>query len=226
MQRLELQQLKMAWIAAKEAGDTQAQVLLLRDHPEAQEALSDFIVAYAATSLADTAAIAAEATELLPLTQRAMQTALGRVLLADIARRTLSGGEVIGEREKSEFKQQLVAQNLVELRTRRHLTLVGAARGLHLGADVWKKFEQGAIELVSLSEQQLERLARFFEVSAEQFGLILNNSQPRMTINRRQMSGAARSEQQGPKKQSFAEAIEKSTMSKEEKKFWLDQLDR
>jgi hypothetical protein len=214
MQRLELQQLKMAWIAAKEAGDTQTQILLLRDHPEAQEALSDFIVAYAATSLADTAAIAAESTELLPLTQRAMQTALEHVLLAHPVRGTGNQG--------SGFEQQLVAQNLVELRTRRHLTLVGAARGLHLGADVWKKFEQGAIELVSLSEQQLERLARFFEVSAEQFGLILNNSQPRMTINRRQMSGAARSEQQGPKKQSFAEAIEKSTMSKEEKKFWLD----
>jgi transcriptional regulator with XRE-family HTH domain len=124
--------------------------------------------------------------------------------------------------KKSAFEQHLVAQNLVELRTHRHLTLVGAARGLHLGADVWKKFEQGAIELVSLSERQLERLAQFFEVSAEQFGLILNNSQPQMTINRRQMSGAARSEQQGPKKQSFAEAIEKSTMSKDEKKFWLD----
>jgi transcriptional regulator with XRE-family HTH domain len=212
MHKSELQQLKMAWIAAKEAGDTQAQVLLLRDHPEAQEALSDFIVAFAATSLAETEAIAAESTELLPLTQRAMQTALGRVLLAGIAR-----GQ--GERKGSE----LVAQNLVELRTRRHLTLVGAARGLHLGADVWKKFEQGAIELVSLSERQLERLASFFEVSAEQFGLILNNSQPRMTINRRQMSGAARSEQEGPKKQSFAEAIEKSTMSKEEKKLWLEQ---
>lgn len=207
MQRLELQQLKMAWIAAKEAGDTHAQVQLLRDHPEAQEALSDFIVAFAATSLADTEGLATESTELLPLTQRAMQTALGRVLLAD---------------KKSAFEQHLVAQNLVELRTHRHLTLVGAARGLHLGADVWKKFEQGAIELVSLSERQLERLAQFFEVSAEQFGLILNNSQPQMTINRRQMSGAARSEQQGPKKQSFAEAIEKSTMSKDEKKFWLD----
>ena len=65
-----------------------------------------------------------------------------------------------------------------ELRTRRGLSLVSAARGLRLGADVWKKFEQGAIDLVSLSERQLERLARFFDVSAEQFGLILNNSQP------------------------------------------------
>ncbi len=31
----ELQQLKMAWLAAREAGDTQTQVALLRDHPEA-----------------------------------------------------------------------------------------------------------------------------------------------------------------------------------------------
>ena len=222
MDRLKLQQLKMAWIAAKEAGDTQTQVRLLREHPEAQEALSDFIVAYAATSLADAEAMATGSTELLPLTQRAMRTALGRVLLAPPVR-TLSGGQVITGNEGSEFEHQLVAPSLLELRTRRGLTLVAAARGLRLGADVWKKFEQGAIELASLSERQLERLANFFEVSAEQFGLILNNSQPQMTINRRQMSSAARSEQQGPKKQSFAEAIEKSTMPKEEKKSWLEQ---
>lgn len=198
MNSLELQQLKMAWIAAREAGNTQAQIQLLHDHPEAQAALSDFIVACAATGQADTQEVAAT-TALLPLTQRAMQTALGRV-----------------------FDNQLVAPNLTELRTRRGLSLVSAARGLRLGADVWKKFEQGAIELVSLSERQLERLANFFDVSAEQFGLILNNSQPQMTINRRQNSGASRSEQQGPKKQSFAEALAKSAMSKEEKKLWLE----
>lgn len=199
MNNLELQQLKMAWIAARESGNTQAQIQLLHDHPEAQEALSDFIVAYAATSRADTQEAAAT-TALLPLTQRAMQTALGRV-----------------------FDNQLAAPNLTELRTRRGLSLLSTARGLRLGADVWKKFEQGAIELVSLSERQLERLATFFDVSAEQFGLILNNSQPQMTINRRQNAGAARSEQQSPKKQSFAEALAKSSMSREEKKMWLEE---
>ncbi|HVB24496.1 MAG TPA: helix-turn-helix transcriptional regulator [Ktedonobacteraceae bacterium] len=199
MNRLELQQLKMAWIAAREAGNTQAQIQLLRDHPEAQEALSDFIIAYAATSQADTAEGAAT-TELLPLTQRAMQTALGRV-----------------------FENQLVASNITELRTRRGMSLIAAAQGLRLGADVWKKFEQGTIELVSLSERQLDRLASFFNVSAEHFGRILNNSQPQMTINRRQISTAARSEQHSPKKQTFAEALEKSAMSKEGKKLWLEQ---
>lgn len=199
----QLQQLKMAWIAAQEVGDTQAQARLLSDHPEARDALADFIIAYAATNGAEImetkeAKEAKEASELLPLTQRAVQTALGRV-----------------------FGGQLVAANIAELRAKRGLSLLGAAKGLRLGADVWKKFEMGAIELVSLSERQLERLAAFFEVSAEQFGMILNNSQPRMTLNRRQTGGAARSQQQGPRKQSFAEAIEKSAMSKEEKKFWL-----
>jgi hypothetical protein len=56
----------------------------------------------------------------------------------------------------------------------------------------------------------------------EQFGSMLNNSQPAMTLNRRQSSNAARSEQQSPKKQSLAEAIEKSTMTKEEKRYWLE----
>ena len=38
MNTSELQQLKMAWLAAEEAGDKQAQVALLRDHPDVQEA--------------------------------------------------------------------------------------------------------------------------------------------------------------------------------------------
>ncbi len=197
MNTQELQQLKMAWLAAKEAGDTQAQLTLLRDHPDAQAALIDFIAAYHAT---DVTGPDAQHTPLLLLTQHACQTALERV-----------------------FDNALVAPNLQELRKRRGLTLVSAARGLKLGVDVWKKFESGAIELLSLSEHQLERLARFFHVSAEQFGRILNNSQPALTLNRRQTSEAARHQQQQIlPKQSFAEAIQKSTMTKEEKRFWLE----
>lgn len=192
----QLQQLKMAWIAAKEAGDTDTQVSLLRDHPDAQAALIEFIAAYGATEVSG--ADLEEAT-LLPLTKRAGQTALERV-----------------------FGKQVVAANLQELRAQRGFTMVTAARGLRLSVDVWKKFEAGAIELVSLSERQLERLARFFHVTAEQFGTMLNNSQPALTLNRRQTGQAARSEQQSPKKQPFAEAIEKSTMSKEEKRSWLE----
>ncbi len=192
----ELQKLKMAWLAAKENGDTQAQVALLRDHPEAQPALIDFIAAYHATEISGPAS---EHEQLLPLTQHASRVALERV-----------------------FEKQVVAANLSELRAKRGLTLANAARGLRLGIDVWKKFESGAIELASLSEKQLERLASFFQVSAEQFGTLLNNSQPSLTLNRRQTGSAARSEQQGPKKQSFAEAIKKSTMTKEEKRFWLE----
>lgn len=196
MNTSELQQLKMAWIAAKEAGDTNTQVNLLREHPEAQAALIEFIAAYAATAVAgaDT-----EHTSLLPLTQRASQAALERV-----------------------FDKQVVAANLQELRTQHGFTMVSAARGLRLSVDVWKKFEAGAIELISLSERQTERLAHFFHVTVEQFGTMLNNSQPALTLNRRQTGNAARSEQQSPSKQTFAEAIEKSSMSKEEKRFWLE----
>lgn len=191
MNTSELQQLKMAWLAAEEAGDKQAQVALLRDHPDAQDVLIDFIAAYHITT-------PVEETALLPLTQRAYAMALERV-----------------------FGDTLVAANLRALRAKRGLSLVQAARGLRLGVDVWKKFEDGVIELVSLSEHQLERLAQFFEVSGEQFGRMLNSSQAAMTVNRRQTAQAARSSEEAPKKQSFAEAIEKSTMPKEEKKEWL-----
>jgi len=196
MKTTELQQLKMAWIAAKESGDTETQITLLRDNPEAQAALIDFIAAYHVTTIDN-----ADAKEnaLLPLTQRASQVALERV-----------------------FDRQTVAASLQQLRTQRGLSMVNAARGLRLSVDVWKKFESGAIELASLSESQLARLATFFQVTMEQFGSVLNNSQPTLTMNRRQTSSAARSEQQSPKKQSFAEAIDKSTMTKEEKRYWLE----
>ena len=158
MNTRELQQLKMAWLAAREAGDAQAQKNLLLDHPEpaTQAALIDFIAGYAATHIAADS-LETEQDALLPLTQRAYQTALERV-----------------------FDTQAVATaaTLRELRAQRGLTLVSAAKSLRLGVDVWKKFEDGAIELASLSRQQLERLASFFQVGAEQFGTLLTNSQP------------------------------------------------
>jgi len=192
----ELQQIKIAWLAAEEAGDKQAQFALLRDHPDAQDALIDFIAAYHITDPAGSEAV------LLPLTQRAYQSALERVFndQATVAR----------------------AANLRELRAHQGLSMVQAARGLRLGIDVWKKFEDGIIEAASLSERQLNRLAQFFHVTAEQFGKILLTSQPVMTLNRRQTTQAARSSQQHSQKQSFAEALDKSTMSRQEKEMWLD----
>src|SRR5258708_24419424 len=197
MNRSELQQLKLAWIVAKEANDTHTQVTLLRDHPEGQADLIDFIAAYSATNI--DAAETEEQTALLQLTERASEAALERVVAA-----------------------QPVAANLQQLRAQRGLTMVSTARGLRLSVDVWKKIESGAIEFVSLSEKQLTRLAQFFQVSIEQFSTMLNNSHPTFVLNRRQTQQAARNEQQSLKKQSFAEAIEKSTMNKDDKGFWLE----
>jgi transcriptional regulator with XRE-family HTH domain len=199
MNRSELQQLKMAWISAKEAGDTHSQVALLRDNPEAQADLIDFIAAYNATDIE--LHPAEEQATLLPLMQRARQAALERV-----------------------FAPEPEVANLKQLRAQRGLSMVSTARGLRLGVDVWKKFEAGAIELASLSEKQLDRLAQFFQVSLEQFSSLLNNSQPTFVLDRRQTERAARSKHQDIGKQSFAQAIEKSTMSKEEKQFWLKQV--
>ncbi|HEV2580817.1 MAG TPA: helix-turn-helix transcriptional regulator [Ktedonobacteraceae bacterium] len=190
----DLQQLKMAWLAAEDAGDKQAQIALLRDHPDAQDELIDFIAVY------HMSAPVGSQTALLPLTQRAISRAFEHV-----------------------FSPQSVvaAANLRDLRAKQGLTLVQAARGLRLGIDVWKKFEDGVIDLVSLSERHLERLARFFHISAEQFGSLLLQSQPLPTLDRRQTAQAARSSQQSRlPKQPFAEAIEKSAMTREEKEEW------
>lgn len=198
----ELQQLKMAWLAAEEAGDRHAQVALLRDHPEAQDELVDFIAAYRMSGPAGSE------TAPLPMTQRAIATALDRVFAPQGAAR-------------------VDAEDLRDLRAKQGLSLVQAARGLRLGVDVWKKFEDGLIDLVSLSERQLARLAQFFHVSADQFSGLLLQSQPIPTLDRRQTAQAAQAAstsqkaQQAPAKQSFAEAIEKSAMSQEERAEWL-----
>jgi transcriptional regulator with XRE-family HTH domain len=194
----ELQQLKMAWIAAKEVGDSEMQLHLLRDHPEEQEALIDFIAAYHATDL-KSASTEMPPAALAALTQRAAHTALERV-----------------------FASPVPVASLIELRTQRGFSLINVAKGLRLGIDVWKKFESGAIELASLSERQLQRLATFFQVTTDQFASLLSNSQPSFTLDRRQTNIAARSKQQSPPRQSFTEAIEKSTMTKAEKRFWLE----
>jgi len=194
MNNEELQQLKMAWLAAEEAGDKERQFALLRDHADVQEPLIDFIAAYRIT---ESGVENAQQVEILPLTQHAIATTLDRVFNPSMA-----GG-------------------LRQLREQKGLSLVETARGLRLGIDVWKKFEDGVIELVSLSERQLERLANFFQVGVEQFGNMLNNSQPIPTLDRRQTAQAARNTLHMQKKQSFAEAVKKSTMSKEEKKEWL-----
>jgi transcriptional regulator with XRE-family HTH domain len=195
MKQHELQQLKMAWLAAEEAGDRQAQMTLLRDHPDAQDALIDFIAAYRASGPA------VAGVSPLPLTQRAFATALNRVFAPP------------------------VAASLRELRGQQGLSMVQAARGLRLGVDVWKKFEDGLIDLLSLSERQLERLARYFHISGEQFGQLLLGSQPTQALNRRQtaqsMQGAhSQPEQQ---KQSFAEAIARSAMSPSDREEWLEE---
>jgi len=190
-----VQHLKMAWLAAEEAGDKESQLALLRDHPDAQESLIDFIAAYRITESREENA---QQVEILPLTQRAFATALERVFSSSVAR-----------------------SGLRQLREQTGLSLVETARGLRLGIDVWKKFEDGVIELVSLSERQLERLANFFHVGVEQFGTMLNNSQPIPTLDRRQTAQAARNTLNQQKKQSFDEAVKRSTMSREEKKEWL-----
>jgi transcriptional regulator with XRE-family HTH domain len=190
----ELHKLKMTWLAAREAGDAETQRKLLQEYPEEQAALVDFIAGFHATESLPLE----ENNTLLPLTQRACATALDRV-----------------------FSEAAVAVSLAELRKSRQLSKVDVAKGLRLSVDVWTKFESGAIELVSLSQRQLERLARFFQVSVDQFSTLLNNSQPALTLNRRQTREAARSDKHGPRKQSFAEAVARSTMSAEDQEFWL-----
>jgi transcriptional regulator with XRE-family HTH domain len=201
----ELQQLKMAWLAAKEAGDTHTQLALLRDHPAAQRELIDFIAAYSASG-----ASAPEGTQepaepnaaLEALAQRAYQKALQRVFA----------------------QPQAQPKTLTELRKAQHLLKRDVAQGLRISMIVWDKLEQGAIQVASLSQRQLERLAQFFQVSAEQFASLLENSHQPLAVYRRQTRQAARAmnrSQQTPR-ESFADVVKQSDMSEEDQRFWLE----
>jgi len=200
MNTSELQRLKMAWLAARETGDTTTQIQLLRDHPDEQNALIDFIAAYHATG-GDKAID--ETAPLLPSTEKALQTALNRVFT-------------------TKTQPQTAFATLSELRQSQQLKKADVARGLRLSLDVWNKFENGAIELASLSKRQVERLAQFFQISIDQFSTLLSGSQPAKTLNYRQTSEAA-GKRQGPRKQTFADAIARSTMAAQDKAFWLDE---
>jgi transcriptional regulator with XRE-family HTH domain len=193
----ELQQLKMAWLEARASGDTQAQFKLLNEHPAEQAALIDFIAAYHATGGDEPVD---QNAPLLDISQRAMQRTLARVFDAPVS---------VG--------------SIAELRKNRQLSKVSVAQGLRLSVDVWNKFEAGAIELTSLTQRQLERLAQFFQVGIDEFSNLLTNSQPSISLNRRQTQEGARKTQQGPQKQAFNEAIARSNMSKEDRQYWLSE---
>src|SRR5260370_39877092 len=117
MNNNELQRIKMAWLAAEEVGDKQIQLALLLDHPEAQEALIDFIATYRFT---DPVEADAQQAALLPLTQRACATALARVL-----------------------GPSLLPADLRQLPVQKGLSLAAAARRLNMGVGEWIHVEEG-----------------------------------------------------------------------------------
>lgn len=190
----------MAWLLAREAGDTLTQSRLLQDNPTA---LSDFIAAYYATGGDDPVE---QDTPLLPLTSRAFARALDHVFASPAP--------------------QIAVSSLAALRKQLNLSKIDVAHGLRLSVDVWNKFETGVIAHTSLTTKQFARLADFFKVDVAAFTSLLQNSQPAFIVNRRQRAEAARSEQQGPQKQTLSEAIARSNMTAEDKNFWLsDRLD-
>ena len=198
----ELRQLKMAWLAAREAGDQQEQLRLLRAYPEQQDNLIDFIAGYHATGGDATNQLSADVQpEIIPLAQRAFQNVLERVI-------------------EPQSNTQTTVATLAELRKSLNLSKAEAARRLRLSIDVWNKFESGAIDLFSLTQRQLERLSGCFNIGIDQFSSLLTGSQPAISLNRRQTRQASQHDQQGPQRQSFAEALARSTMSAEDKEFW------
>ncbi len=214
MNKQELQKIKLDWLFAEEHGDTARQtdlICTLSDYPDAQSDLIDFIAAYRAS---DIPGPDASYEYLVPMAFRAMDTAMKRVFG--------ESASMVQATNVLPAMALLSAQTLSELRMQRGFSKTTAARGLRLSIDVWNKFEEGAIDLISLTRSQLDRLSTFFEVSIEQFSHLLSNSQPTPMLNRRQTGRAARSTHQGPRKQSLAEAIERSTMTHDEKNLWLE----
>lgn len=206
MTKEELQRLKIAWLAARDAGDVQQQLHILQDHPDYQNDLIDFIAAYHASggAQADVAEMVEEQNPALELlAQRALRRAMQQV-----------------------FPPSLTVKTLAELRKAANLRKTAVASGLRLSMSVWDKLERGAIAASSLSQRQLERLAAFFQISAEQFATLLDNSQPLDPVYRRQTRMAARNmlhKSAQARGENFADAINKSDMTEEDKRFWQEE---
>lgn len=207
MTKEELQQLKMALLAARDAGDTQQQLSIFKNYPDHQGELIDFIAAYHASGAAQAdVAGATEIEEPSPalelLTQRALQRAMQQV-----------------------FTPQMAVKTIAELRKATHQHKPAIAQGLRLSMSMWEKIERGTIQLSSLSQRQLGRLADFFQISAEQFATLLSNSYSVDPVYRRQTREAARNMRHKTDRTSaenFADAVKHSDMSEEDKRFWLE----
>ncbi len=190
----DLQQLKLAWLAAQEAGDAHVQHQLLLDHPQQQQELIDFIATYYASGGVTLDIQDEQSSALTVMAQRATQAALVRVF---------------------------AAQTVTELRKSRNLSKREASQGLRLAMNIWDKFESGTIRATSLSRAQLQRLAQFFQVSMQQFATALENSGPVAAAYRRQTIQGASTPGPQVGSEDFAEVIEHSTMTREDKQFWL-----
>ncbi len=194
MSTYELQQLKLAWLAAQEAGDALSQQRLLLDHPQQRQELIDFIIAYYASGSETSDEQDEQNSAVIMMTQRATQAALTRVFFA---------------------------QTVTELRKKRNLGKLETAQALRLAANVWQKLEDGKIRAASLSSGQLERLAQFFQVSTQQFIAALHNSNPVLATFRRQTIQGARAPEPQPNSEDFADAVQRSNMPDADKQFWL-----
>ena len=104
---------------------------------------------------------------------------------------------------------------------RGYTSKVTVARMLGFTPDVWNKFEVGAILPESLSALQVACLAHFFGVSPACFMELLSSCSP-TTLYQSRKENASPGSVEAIKRQTFATALARSTMSNEAKVYWLN----
>jgi hypothetical protein len=109
-------------------------------------------------------------------------------------------------------------ETLAQLRRARELSKKTIASTLRLSVDVWHKLENGAILLETLSSDCLNTLAQGLQITREELLRLLTHKH---ASTQNSMCYTTRRPVLLPEPQSFATAITRSSMSREDKQYWL-----
>ncbi|MEO7000727.1 MAG: helix-turn-helix transcriptional regulator [Ktedonobacterales bacterium] len=205
--RRDLMRAKMALVAAREQGATEALGAELVKHPADADELTTFAMALIATASYDAEPIPADVCEVAARARtQAFAVVFGEPVAAPVAVAAPQGA-LAG------------MLSLKALRQARGLGMKTVAERLGLGADVLSALEAGRIAVASVPERLTNALGELLGASLDQLtGAMSLSVQPAL---RRSQVGAVKGDQ-APAPLDFAEVVRQSpSMSAQQKAAWL-----
>ncbi len=204
-----LRQAKLALVAARERGETDALARALRASPAQANALADFALALTATDSYGNEALTPDVSEIAAAARARAFTAVFGAEAADVAPALAASAQ---------------ARSLKALRQARGVTLSAAARALGLGVDVLSALEAGRVRASSAPRQLTEALSGLLDATVDQISAALG-AQAAPALRRGALDAShTRESPESSAQLDFADAVLLSqSMTPEEKARWLGQ---